>query len=266
VSAIGKLDRYLPAVFQERAREEDPLRAVLGAFEQELDRVDDALVRFETQLAPSTATYGRERDFLTWLAGWVAVDPALVTPYPLGDEATQERRRERLLRALVARATELHAAAGTAAGLADWLLATTEARVELCEWCWPTSFVVGVSSMVGVDGWLGDQTLPTHRCAVVIELGEDAALSGVPTQLSGRGQEDRLLTPIRARAEASPDPGLDFWLRAVRRALDTALPAGVEAWLLVRLGGTSMRLERRWKALIIGITSEVGAAVIEAEA
>jgi len=148
--------RYLPAIFQE-AKPDSLLVNALLAFEKILlGRDDDAPagVRGLEQIIADLSSYfdprRAPRDFLPWLAGWVA----LTWRADLGEE----RQRE-----VIARIVPLYRIRGTRAGVSEMIRLFTRGQAEIRE---PDDFEfqIAVHSTIGVDTMLGGS--PPHTFVV----------------------------------------------------------------------------------------------------
>ena len=171
--------RYLPAVYQEDATEDTPnfLGRFLLAFEQmftglgdpaaagieeELDGIVDpisgAVLRrgVERYFDPGPDRPDVERapkEFLDWLAGWVALS--------LRADLDELRQRE-----FIARAVALYRLRGTRRGLEEYIRIYTRVGATVDEQT--SAFQLGVHSTVGVDTMLSGG--PPHFFRVLIRL------------------------------------------------------------------------------------------------
>jgi len=146
---ISSLLDNLPAVFQEDRQAGAPnfLGRFLLAFEQILLGLGDAgdpgleetIARIYRYFEPGAALADGERapkEFLQWLAGWVALT--------LREDWDELRQRD-----LIAKAAQLYRLRGTKRGVEEFLRIYTRLGASIDEL--GTAFQVGVHSTVGVD-------------------------------------------------------------------------------------------------------------------
>ncbi|HSB71326.1 MAG TPA: phage tail protein [Candidatus Methylomirabilis sp.] len=121
---------YLPAIYQDR--EEPFLGQLLVPFEEVLTGFDALLSDLDRYFAPALT----DREFLPWLADWVAL---------VLDEEWDEPKRRRL----IAEAVALYRERGTVGGLQRYLEIYTGLIPEIRECRWPGGMQIGVASMIG---------------------------------------------------------------------------------------------------------------------
>jgi phage tail-like protein len=151
-SAVSSLLDGLPAVFQEDREAGAPnfLGRFLLGFEQVLLGLGDAgdpgieetIARIYRYFEPGAALADGERapkEFLDWLAGWVALT--------LREDWDELRQRD-----LIAKAAQLYRLRGTKRGVEEFLRIYTRLGASIDEL--GTGFQIGVHSTVGVDTML----------------------------------------------------------------------------------------------------------------
>ena len=149
---VSSLLKYLPATFQEGSRGNEPnfLARFLLGFEDVLLGRDVALEGFEQKIAavhryfePGADLVEPERaprEFLQWLAGWVALT--------LRDDLDDEPQRR-----FIANAVQLYRRRGTKRGIVDFLNIFTEVGTSYIDER-NDAFQIGVHSQIGVDTWV----------------------------------------------------------------------------------------------------------------
>lgn len=153
VNQVSRLLDNLPAVLQEDREGRAPnfLGRFLLGFEHLLLGVGEAgdpgfeetIARIYRYFEPGAALADGERtprEFLQWLAGWVALT--------LREDWTELRQRD-----LIAKAASLYRLRGTKRGVEEFLRVYTRLGASIDELS--TDFQVGVHSTVGVDAALG---------------------------------------------------------------------------------------------------------------
>jgi hypothetical protein len=150
---------------------DDPFTLLVYAMAENQARIDNVLDLVPEKLNPRTAPTAYrdlQHGFLEFLAGWVAIDPAVLGTEiePLPNIADSDRRIE-VLRHLVTNAAALHAARGTSRALRYLLEIIFDADVEILEWHWPTAFQVGVTSVIGINTMVTGPP-PLDRCITLL--------------------------------------------------------------------------------------------------
>jgi phage tail-like protein len=126
---------HLPALYREDpwlGSFLQPYAAVFGRFEKLLAEIDRTFIPLN-RIDP---VYEADREFLPWLAGWLALE--------LDEEWDEEKSRE-----VVSRVVELYRLRGTVKGLKEYLKIYTGHLPEIRECSWPAGMQIGVSSMIG---------------------------------------------------------------------------------------------------------------------
>jgi phage tail-like protein len=119
---------YLPAIYHD-----DPfLGQLLLPFEKVLTGIEDLLSTIDRYFAPALT----DREFLPWLATWVAL---------VLDEEWDEAKRRRL----IGEAVGLYRKRGTVQGLKRYLEIYTGLEPDIREWRWPGGMQIGVASQIG---------------------------------------------------------------------------------------------------------------------
>jgi phage tail-like protein len=131
--------QYLPAIHQE----DEYLGRFLLPFEETLAGFEQLFSTIDRYFAPART----DRDFLPWLATWVAL---------VLDEEWDEAKRRRL----IGEAVELYRWRGTVKGLQDYLEIYTGLVPEIREWRWPGGMQIGVASRIGGKTPMGDPITP----------------------------------------------------------------------------------------------------------
>ncbi len=132
---LNRLLDHLPAIYREDpwlAGFLRPFAQVFGEFERILAELDRYVVP-ESRQEPR---YETDAEFLTWLAGWLALE--------LDEEWGEQKRRENIRRAV-----ELYRRRGTIEGLKEYLRIYTGYVPEIRECVWPAGMQIGVASMIG---------------------------------------------------------------------------------------------------------------------
>jgi hypothetical protein len=174
------LFRHLPAIYEARRDAGDPFSLLVKLLSESHATIEEGLSRVPEMLDPRTAPAGMDRSqflplgeertgFLEYLAGWVALDPAMLgghDPSPTTAGGASDSRT-RVLRHLVENAAPLQAARGTVSGVRYLLEVLFDAEVEILEWHWPTPFQLGVAASLGADTLLIGEP-PLDRCVTLI--------------------------------------------------------------------------------------------------
>jgi len=126
----SKYLKYLPAIYQ------DPNYPDLGQFLVPFEQVLTGFENLISEISRFWEPDQTEKEFLPWLATWVAL---------VLDEGWPEDTQRQLL----SEAVELYRMRGTVAGLKRYLEIYTGLEPEIIECCWPSGFQIGVSSQVG---------------------------------------------------------------------------------------------------------------------
>lgn len=139
---IPKYQRFLPGIYHEDAeREESPLYAILHVMEQTFGSIEETIDHieryFDVYQTPAGMVKG-EKDFLSWLAQWVAMDL---------EKDWSERKR----RFVTKSAVEIYKLRGTLTGLNYLLALYFGIEVEIREWTWPQGMQIGVRNTIGID-------------------------------------------------------------------------------------------------------------------
>jgi phage tail-like protein len=132
---LNRLLDHLPAIYREDpwlAGFLTPFARVFGEFERILAELDRYLVPENLQ----EPTYRTDAEFLTWLAGWLALE--------LDEEWDEQKRREN-----ISRAVDLYRRRGTIEGLKEYLRIYTGYIPAIRECVWPAGMQIGVASMIG---------------------------------------------------------------------------------------------------------------------
>jgi phage tail-like protein len=124
---------YLPAIFHQ-----DPyLGQFLLPFDQQLKDFEDLLSSIDRYFTPALTPALEDRDFLSWLAGWVAL---------VLDEHWEEAKQRRLIH----EAVRLYRYRGMAAGLKGYFrIYDVDIVPDIREWRWPGGMQIGVASQIG---------------------------------------------------------------------------------------------------------------------
>jgi phage tail-like protein len=135
---------YLPAIYHE----EPFVGQFLVPFEDVLESFRDLLDDIDRYFAPALA----DREFLPWLATWVAL---------VLDEEWDDAKRRRL----IGEAVRLYCWRGTMHGLKRYLEIYTGLVPEVREWRWPGGMQIGVASRIGglSDGGSVPARIPPAR-------------------------------------------------------------------------------------------------------
>lgn len=128
MSDKSRFMNYLPAMFEEHPF----LGKFLIPFEKKMDELGLILDAIALFFDP----YLTDREFLPWLASWVALvmDP----------EWQESKQRE-----LIAKALDLYRRRGTVGGLKQYLKIYTGMEPDIREWHWPGGMQIGVASQIG---------------------------------------------------------------------------------------------------------------------
>lgn len=151
--------KYLPTIFQEEAEKKfSPLRALLLVNEYYFGQIEDKITHIERYFdiyhAPTVSGEGQEsKDFLSWLAGWVALDM---------DRNWPEQKK----RYVLGKAADLYKYRGTITGLSYMLTLYFGIEVDIKEWAWPKGMQVGVQNTIGIDTVLHEKPNLNH-CFVI---------------------------------------------------------------------------------------------------
>lgn len=152
------LPNHLPAIYHAEAEKEGSfLKAFLSIFNHFISGIENILEEIDTYFDPSlTPIYAdkRGRDFLSWLASWVALRL---------DEGWSEQEKRYLIR----NAAHLYRYRGTSQGLKHILSQFFDISVEVREWVWPQGMEIGRHSTIGVDSFLVERPNLDH-CFTVI--------------------------------------------------------------------------------------------------
>lgn len=270
MSAVGgeraeavDLFRHLPAIYRAGQHAQDPFSLLVRALAESHRDVEGRLALAPRMLDPRTAPSafddgdraapGEEgRGFLEFLAGWVALDSAMLgrrdsarTPGPGAPDP-----RTRVLRHLVENAAPLQAARGTAAGIRYLLEVLFDADVEVLERHWPAAFQLGVASSLGADTLVMGEP-PLDRCVTLIwdsprlreavaSAGEGGFADGV-LELTAGGRSIGALIMAGAAAEAEHGafpPEAHEQLQRLHAILKRELPVEILSYIGFRpLGG-----------------------------
>lgn len=184
---VPYLFAHLPALYRAREDAADPFSALVWLAALNQAGLDARLAAAPAQFDPRTATSAFDdprSGFLEMLAGWTALDPAMLG----GEAAAGPDRRAALLRHLVLNAAPLQAARGTRAGTRYLLEVLFGAAIELREWAWPASFQPGEAATLGVDTLvMGDP--PLDRCVTLVWDGVDPGAAADMAEAVSDGAE-----------------------------------------------------------------------------
>jgi phage tail-like protein len=139
---------HLPAIFQSAQVRNDPLRAILDIAEKIFADLQTGLDGVERFFDPLVCPATKERDFLNWLAGWVALRL---------DEDWDERKK----RNIVKEAANLYRLRGTCKGLKYIIELFFDVVADIEEWRW-SGMVVGCCSIIGIDTFIGARPTGDH--------------------------------------------------------------------------------------------------------
>jgi hypothetical protein len=282
----GPLDlfRHLPAIYAARRKAGDPFSLLVEALAEGHRDIEARLALVPAMLDPRTAPAGFDRPrrlppgeerlgFLEFLAGWVALDPALLGERDRARpaEAPPPDPRTRVLRHLVENAAPLQAARGTVAGLRYLLEVLFDAEVEILEWRWPTAFRPGVAASLGADTLLMGEP-PLDRCVTLLfdspwlrqAIAPVAAAVGGAFGLVELAAGDRGVGAVIMTEAAGPD-GLDPMvaerLERLHAVLKRELPAHVLGYVGFRPGAGAEAAALR--PFVVGVGSTLGHVQIQ---
>lgn len=154
------LRSYLPAIYLEEAVKKDsPLRALLYTFDQVFSGIEKIIDKIDIYFDPSLTPVSADKDFLSWLASWVALRL---------DEGWSEQKK----RYLVQNAAQLYRYRGTLQGLKYMIEQFFDVEVEIREWFWPPGMEIGRCSTIGIDTYLVERPNLDH-CFIVIRRPPD---------------------------------------------------------------------------------------------
>jgi len=148
---------YLPAIYQEQAEKETPLRALLFIFDHVFSEVEKIIDKIDTYFDPSLTSTSADkggRDFLSWLASWVALKL---------DEGWSEGKK----RYLIQNAAQLYRYRGTLQGLKHMLDQFLDIKVDIREWSWPQGMEIGKHSAIGIDTFLAERPNLDHCFEII---------------------------------------------------------------------------------------------------
>jgi phage tail-like protein len=132
---------YLPAIYEEVARKKDsPLRALLLISGSLFSNIEQIINEIDEYFDPSRAPFQVKRDFLSWLASWLALTL---------DEGWSEKKK----RYFVRNAAQIYRNRGTTKGLKFMLnqFFDEPVNVEIEEWAWIHGMKIGMRSTIGAD-------------------------------------------------------------------------------------------------------------------
>ncbi len=165
---------YLPGIYEEVARNKDsPLRALLLISDSFFSDVERTINEIDEYFDPCRAPCQAQRDFLSWLASWVALT--------LDGRWSEEKRRY-----FIRNAAQIYRHRGTTKGLRFMLSQFFDepVDVEVEEWAWVQGMEIERHSTIGVDTTLIEDVDLNH-CFKVI------------WRRSSRGVSDELTRRIR---------------------------------------------------------------------
>jgi phage tail-like protein len=156
-----KLDllSYLPAIYEEVAQKENsPLRALLLISDSFFSDIEQAINEIDEYFDPSRTPSQAQRDFLSWLASWVALTL---------DESWSERKK----RYFVRNAAQIYRYRGTTKGLKFMLSQFFDKPIDVDveEWAWIHGMEIGIEERctIGVDTVLIENVELNHCFKVI---------------------------------------------------------------------------------------------------
>lgn len=154
-----KLDllSYLPAIYEEVAQQKDsPLRTLLLISDLFFSEVERTIDEIDKYFDPSRAPSQDQRNFLSWLASWLAL-------------TLDERWPDKKKRYFVRNAAQIYRYRGTTKGLKFMLnqFFDEPVDVEIKEWAWVEGMEIERYSTIGVDTTL-TENLDLNHCFKVI--------------------------------------------------------------------------------------------------
>jgi phage tail-like protein len=241
--------KYLPAIYRERA-ERDPLSALLIIVENSFSDIERTIENIDQYFDPFITPIirnGKDRDFLSWLASWVALSL---------DEGWDEKKRRRLIKD----AAELYKLRGTQKGLKLIIKRFFDIDVDIEEWRWPDEgMVIGRRSSIGMDTHLaeGIEDPDINHCFMVIwepgdsDLIDPEFIKRIRTGLYGKVESNGLLAEFLGK------------VKKIRALIDLEKPAHTKCYFHLQLPGEKIE-EQMPKILpmIIGVDSTLGNSII----
>ena len=281
----GDLFRHLPAIYRAGEGARDPFSVLVRALSQSHRDVEDRLASAPRMLDPRTAPSGfdrggpsspdgERRGFLEYLAGWVALDPAVLDRGGDTPVSGAPDRRAAALRHLVENAAPLQAARGTLAGTRYLLEVLFDAGFEILERRWPAAFQVGAASSLGADTLVMGEP-PLDRCVILLwdsarlrEAVAPAAPGGAARSVLELAAGDRRIgTVVLAEgdeAEAwAPRPEAREQLQRLRAVLEREMPAHLLCYVGFKPDGGQGAPE--FHPFVVEVTSTVGHIQLQRE-
>jgi phage tail-like protein len=255
---------HLPAIFRSDSDSKQvPLLAVLELWQNlyfELEEVRNFVPElFDSDKAPDSS----ERDFLSWLAHWVALNPSDVF---YGEPSRRDSTR---LREIIRQAASLYTMRGTLGGLHDLVKVFLQTEICIAEWTRPAGLAIGLSSSVGLDTFLTNG--PPLECSFTVRVqppvsASKEGISGLEwlqIPMAGQLSHTSLTTVVASEYQtASTLPGL-LQLRQLRRLLDTEKPAHTHCFIGFDRAAPEQTSVIDMEALIVGVSSTIGMCWIE---
>jgi phage tail-like protein len=205
-----------------------------------------------------------DRDFLSWLAHWVALDPddeIFVGPY--GGQVRQRLRRS------IERAADLYAHRGTIDGLHDLIGVFLGEGVSIEEWTWPSGLTIGLSSSIGVDTFLTDQPdlgacfTVIWRTPVAVSEDSEADLCWLQMPLAVDRHDRTVFSVVASGPAVAATLPWYLQVRRLRRLLDLEKPAHADCFVALDTAGPTGVDVSAADVMIIGVTSTIGMCWIE---
>ncbi|MBD0270447.1 MAG: hypothetical protein ICV73_00835 [Acetobacteraceae bacterium] len=271
----GDLFRHLPAIYRAGEGALTPFSVLVRALSQSHRDVEGRLASVPRMLDPRTAPSGFDGGvpsppdgerwgFLEYLAGWVALDPAVMGGggHPAAGGARD--RRAAALRHLVENAAPLQAARGTLAGTRYLLEVLFDAGFEILERRWPAAFQAGVASSLGVDTLVMGEP-PLDRCVTLLwdsarlreAVAPDGAARGVFELAAG---DRRIGTVVLAEGDDAeswaPRPEAREQLQRLRAVLEREMPVHILCYVGFKPDGGPGAPELH--PFVVEVTSTVG--------
>ena len=249
--------RYLPAIYAAEPAE-SPVAALVSLWSDLYGELEDRRDATPALLAPATADGSRNRDFLSWLGSWVALDTG-------GDIFAENETARPRLRHSIEKAVELYERRGTTAGLRDMAREFLGEEIDIEEWNWPKGLTIGRVATIGIDAFLTDQSDLSHCFVVRWRPRQPLAAAEGPASWQdvplhrGEGATATIITPAEEHA------GAEWWadLHRLRHLLESEKPAHTVCYLTPDLPRRAEPAGPTGTVLIIEDTSTIGCFWIE---
>jgi phage tail-like protein len=264
VAIATSLYAYLPAIYAAVDSDDNPITALLSLWYGLYDEFEDRHAAVDEVFDPRRAPDDPRRDFLSWLARWVALDPA--DEVFAGEPGAANRQR---LRSSIELATALYARRGTIGGLCDLVEVFLGEKITIVEWAWPIGLKIGQASTIGVDTFLTEHPaldacfmVSWHRQFHMSEQSNDA-LVWLSIPLAG-GERDKVVsTAMAAGPEAAARVPWFSEVRRLRHLLDMEKPAHTACFLALDMRWPMEPRAPAGDVMIIGVISTIGLCSIE---